>query len=233
MGRAGTGTPARAWRRRAHLHSRHALRGHLAPRLTASSDCVECAKLRDRERQPIRTARKSAATATRRAVLSLRPWGEIQDARQRELAAGETLFFTGIPCVRGHIAPRRVDNGGCCECGRLRSRSSYITNKHRFADAMRAATAKRRARMAAVGGTVTTDDIEMQLELQGYRCANPFCGVDVLRLYHQDHIIPIVSGGSNSPDNIQILCPPCNLRKGRRPWEKYLALEHRRTVRGW
>jgi 5-methylcytosine-specific restriction endonuclease McrA len=29
-----------------------------------------------------------------------------------------------------------------------------------------------------------------------------------------DHIVPLARGGTNDADNIQILCEPCNLRKG-------------------
>jgi 5-methylcytosine-specific restriction endonuclease McrA len=28
-----------------------------------------------------------------------------------------------------------------------------------------------------------------------------------------DHIMPLARGGKHSPANIQLLCPPCNLRK--------------------
>ena len=33
--------------------------------------------------------------------------------------------------------------------------------------------------------------------------------------YHLDHIIPVVLGGNNKKDNLQILCPPCNMEKGK------------------
>lgn len=32
--------------------------------------------------------------------------------------------------------------------------------------------------------------------------------------YHVDHIMPLVLGGSNWPDNLQLLCPRCNMKKG-------------------
>jgi 5-methylcytosine-specific restriction endonuclease McrA len=32
--------------------------------------------------------------------------------------------------------------------------------------------------------------------------------------YHIDHIVPICSGGTNDPSNIQLACPACNRAKG-------------------
>lgn len=33
---------------------------------------------------------------------------------------------------------------------------------------------------------------------------------------HIDHVVPVVQGGSNEWDNLQLLCAGCNIRKGRR-----------------
>ena len=43
----------------------------------------------------------------------------------------------------------------------------------------------------------------------------PRCGVDLSTVQvHKDHIVPLVSGGTNDIDNLQPLCIPCNLSKG-------------------
>lgn len=34
------------------------------------------------------------------------------------------------------------------------------------------------------------------------------------RAFHIDHIIPVFFGGETKADNLQLLCPKCNLSKG-------------------
>lgn len=103
-------------------------------------------------------------------------------------------------------------------------RRYYSLNKDRYKDwtrqykrthpgIYRAAEARRRARMAgSPAGPIDYDAIFVR--------DNGYCGicggpVD-LEWVHFDHIIPLSSGGSHSPDNLQTAHPWCNVRKGHR-----------------
>lgn len=71
--------------------------------------------------------------------------------------------------------------------------------------------AKRRALKKESIGFFTSIDILRIMSLQRAKCAN--CGSLVGDRYHVDHINPLSRGGSNGPENIQILCPTCNHKK--------------------
>jgi 5-methylcytosine-specific restriction endonuclease McrA len=50
-------------------------------------------------------------------------------------------------------------------------------------------------------------------ESQSWMCVA--CSVSLLESgYHKDHIMPLAMGGLHEPENIQLLCPRCNMRKG-------------------
>lgn len=58
-------------------------------------------------------------------------------------------------------------------------------------------------------------EINAAYTLQHGRCA--ICGKEcTLKEMHADHIIPWSRGGHTTPDNLQMLCVECNLRKGAR-----------------
>lgn len=79
-------------------------------------------------------------------------------------------------------------------------------------------TRNRRAKKRGNGGKHTAADIEELYRKQKGKCAN--CRVALRKKYHVDHVMPICLGGSNGPENLQLLCAPCNQRKsGKDPAE--------------
>lgn len=69
----------------------------------------------------------------------------------------------------------------------------------------------RRQNIRAGGGSVKKHHLDSLLAKQSGKCAN--CKAK-LKKYHVDHIKPIKKGGTSDLDNLQILCPNCNMRKG-------------------
>lgn len=74
----------------------------------------------------------------------------------------------------------------------------------------------RRSRVSDADGYHCDSDILKMLSNQDWKCAN--CKIDLSldgpEKYHVDHIMPLFLGGSNWPENLQCLCPKCNLAKG-------------------
>lgn len=68
---------------------------------------------------------------------------------------------------------------------------------------------KRRMQEQSVNA-VTAQDIEVQLGRQKNKCY--WCHKK-LDKYHVDHVVPLSRDGSNSPENIVIACPTCNMRR--------------------
>ena len=75
------------------------------------------------------------------------------------------------------------------------------------------------------------DNIKKGLaKFQEYRCM--FCGVRrKLPRFQIDHVNPVIRGGSNETSNLQLLCAPCNQRKGMQTNEEFYS-RYQRTLRG-
>jgi len=70
----------------------------------------------------------------------------------------------------------------------------------------------RRARKHLSGGTLSAGLTEKLLILQIGKCA--CCRATLTKTkFHLDHIMPLALSGSNTDDNIQLLCPACNQSK--------------------
>ena len=71
----------------------------------------------------------------------------------------------------------------------------------------------RRALKANALGCHTKEEVLDIFKMQFGRCASPWCRKKLGKKYHVDHIVALARGGSNDRKNLQILCPPCNVKK--------------------
>ncbi|ASS55894.1 HNH endonuclease [Rhizobium leguminosarum] len=55
-------------------------------------------------------------------------------------------------------------------------------------------------------------------ERDGYACV--YCGTQEDSL-HVDHVVPLIQGGTNDPDNLATACRECNCGKGGRTVEEW------------
>jgi 5-methylcytosine-specific restriction endonuclease McrA len=78
-----------------------------------------------------------------------------------------------------------------------------------------------------IAGEITDEEYDSQLgkrrmlEAQGHSCY--YCDVPLFGVYHVDHMTPISRGGSNWPENLCIACPTCNISKGAKTAEEFMA----------
>ena len=79
-------------------------------------------------------------------------------------------------------------------------------------EALRTGWRNRRARKRNAPGKLSKDISGVLFHKQNGRCI--YCQVDLTTVVqHLDHIMPLSRGGSNTDDNVQLLCARCNLRK--------------------
>jgi 5-methylcytosine-specific restriction endonuclease McrA len=70
------------------------------------------------------------------------------------------------------------------------------------------------------GGTYTLDDVQAMRDRQHGLCAA--CQRPEPKL-QVDHIVPITKGGTNDPENLQLLCGACNKSKGNKDFTEWAA----------
>jgi 5-methylcytosine-specific restriction endonuclease McrA len=99
---------------------------------------------------------------------------------------------------------------------RERNRDRFLAQKKAWKKANnekeRAYMAKRRALAICSAKHYSGDDVFDLLKIQRGKCA--YCKRGISKKYHVDHITPLALQGTNARSNIQLLCPPCNMRKG-------------------
>lgn len=92
-----------------------------------------------------------------------------------------------------------------------KSRTSVTAYQALHPEMRKASRQNRRAKLRDAEGVITKFVVTRLLGLQRNKCA--VCRSDVSSGYHIDHVYPLSKGGTNVIENLQILCPACNLSK--------------------
>ena len=168
-------------------------------------------------------------------------------SRKDALAQGLKRYYTGKACYRGHVAEREVSNRGCLQChaddmyirqvsnpaharkldAESRARRPEDSLRHRkenhspedWQKSLDYFKVKNHERRDLCVGTLSLDIRVKLFESQNGCCVGCSCAIDDSA--HLDHIVPISRGGINTDDNVQLLCPTCNLSKGAKTMEEW------------
>lgn len=102
----------------------------------------------------------------------------------------------------------------------LRKKGRKYISSH--LDTVRINTQNYRARKRKAEGRHSIKDMRRTYKEQEGLCY--YCGKSVAwEDRHDDHIMPVSRGGSNWPNNMAITCATCNIQKGNKTAEEYIA----------
>lgn len=124
---------ARANGEKTYLSGKPCPKGHVGERYVSSQCCCKCHADRKISRRP---NHERALTKKHNAL-------------RREIARnlGKTRFDGVLECVNGHIGPRLVSTGQCCQCLKERSKKQSRTTPRPRVDQVSRINAKRRSRV--------------------------------------------------------------------------------------
>ena len=179
--------------------------GHVSKRYCSANRCVDCAKQKADQLKELRRENRKQKTLSPRKM-----------AQQN----GDVRYTPNEPCHRCGTSQRLTSNGVCVYCNNKTVSEKY-SNDAEFRDkqaAYRKAnnekynshTRNRRAKIKGLDGKHSQLDVWELFDKQEGRC--PYCDI-YLRTWHVDHKTPVSKGGYNGPENLQLTCPTCNLKK--------------------
>lgn len=172
-------------------------RGHLSPRYACSRNCIPCLNDQSTSRyennKVVELQRAAIRYQKNKEVIKagVKRWKELNPARKKAL--------------NDRWAAENRDKV-------MQSRKNWeAENPEAHKAQVAAKTRRRRARKLGSIGSHTNAQIAVLLVMQKCKCAS--CKASIKLAYHIDHMEPLSKGGSDGIENIQLLCPPCNLRK--------------------
>lgn len=170
--------------------------GHTTERKTKGATCIGC--LTDKSKRAIKRTQEAKYRAK-----------NLQTIREKSKAY--RLAFPEKAKLAAHKS--RIKRA---EKVSERGKATYRANPKAAAARWR----KRRAIKAEATGSHTVEDISAINKNQRFACV--YCGISTAEKYEVDHIIPLSRGGSDYPENLQILCMRCNRSKHTKTHDEYV-----------
>ena len=114
---------------------------------------------------------------------------------------------------RYHADPERMRKAKAQERAAHPERQVAADARYRVkhADVLRIRYSEKRARRMSAPGSLSKGLAKRLFSLQKGLC--PCCRQPLGTTYHMDHIVPLIAGGTNTDDNIQLLRNRCNQQK--------------------
>jgi 5-methylcytosine-specific restriction endonuclease McrA len=94
-----------------------------------------------------------------------------------------------------------------------------------------AAKARSELRKEREDGAKAIDDKVKSYLLKKFQNQCAYCGIDLIKKFHVDHIIPIAKNGSNAIENLAVCCIKCNLAKHAKTPEEFYAWMERKKIK--
>lgn len=192
--------------------------GHISERYVSTSQCYECTQRPELLQKKKEKSRQWKIDNPRIVVLTADQKAEKSARRARQIAENKDHFKKKWAESRERNKNARKEWAGNNK-PLLASLARAWRSKN--PDKIKAINATRRSRQSDAEGRHGCKDIRRILAQQAGLCV--YCSAALDNNYHVDHILPLYLGGSNWPSNIQILCPTCNLRKGRKHPDRFEA----------
>jgi len=173
--------------------------GHISPRGTSNHECRECSNIRKR------TSRIDPKYIKKELLYRKKYVEENKD----KISEAQKIKRKGDPEYFRRKWKKHYDK----HAEKYRKRSRDMAKKY---PERNAANARNRYALRRYGCKDRTyaEEIKKLKLLQNNKCI--YCKKNIEKDYHADHIMPLYLGGDNNIDNIQILCPTCNLRKNKK-----------------
>lgn len=182
--------------------------GHVAERLVSSFECLDCSRAncaadyeKYRERV-LASRRKRYAENPSKALADNKKW--VTDNAEKVRAYHAARYVEHRDAVLAAVRKRAQENRD-----KIRMYKAEYSRKNKAA--LSVAYRNKKARRRAAEGVHTLQDVKRIRAAQKDRCA--YCRVKLNGSGHVDHILALVNGGTNWPNNLQLLCAGCNLSK--------------------